>query len=65
MAEPLRTRMQAAYAALARLFDAADDVLVRDQVATLVNSGHVLTDATITNWWVRHRYHPTFGTRKP
>ena len=58
MAEPIRTRMRTTYAALARLFDAADDVLVRDQVAALVNSSDLLTDATITTWWVQHRYHP-------
>ncbi|WP_407782224.1 hypothetical protein [Actinophytocola sp.] len=34
------------YAALVRLFDAADDVLVRDHVAALVTSSDLLTDAT-------------------
>jgi hypothetical protein len=58
-AEPIRTRERTTYAASVRLFDAADDVLVRDQVATLVNSGDLLTEATITTWWVQHRYHTT------
>lgn len=56
MAGPLRTRERAAHAAMVRLFKASNDVLARDNVAVLVDATDLLTAATITNWWVQHRY---------
>lgn len=37
---------------------------MRTTCAALVNSSDLLTDATITTWWVQHRYHPNYPSER-
>ena len=54
-AAPLLERKERAYQDFARLARAAGDgALVRDLVARIVEVPHLVIDATVTNFWVRH-----------